>query len=707
MHHRRLTLVCLLLLSLLGVALGAAEAPVTYALRRLDAALAELGQPAAASVGFAVTADYDPALGPEGFAIERAPGGAVSVRGGDARGVMYGVLDVRDQLRRAAGDWTAVAPRTVHARFGFRTIKFNLPYAAYRTSPSIELHQEVCKDPAYWEAFLDMMADNRFNTLTLWSLHPFQFFVVPQSYPEAQTYSDAEMAEWRALWTRLFAMAKERGIDTYLINWNTFVSPEFARAHDVATWSLEWLHFGPGTTDPLVEDYTRECVTQVIDEYPDLTGLGITLGERMGGQTPDERREWLQRTFFDGIAAASRPIKFIYRAPLSADKGSGGTTSEENDRHTRAQLESLRDNPNILEPVWLEFKYNWSHGHSSPHLFIVHGGKLSGIHWTPPPDNYRVVWTVRNEDFYVLRWAEPDFIRAFVANNGHDYVGGALVGSEIFVPAKDYISKPGRHRTWRYLFERNWQGWAVWGRLLHEPTTPDAVFAAEFERRFGGGRGPELLEAWKHASRMPLRFASFHQGRNDLSLYTEAFSGWRERGGEWRFFGIDNFIAHPVLDTRYVNIRDYVAAGERVGPGQDSPLDLAADVEAEASAALAAAERVRARGEVSAALDCELTDIACWAAYGRYFAAKLRGGVALERYRHGGSPADQAEAVAQLETASAHWRELARLGQIYNWRDIPFHTAVPFSWERLQTQVDHDLEIARSTHPAAPNRNDH
>lgn len=607
------------LLGLGGLAVPLAAGPVEYAWGRLEGTTTEQHLPGPTAAGLTVVIDtQDAALGPEGFALEKTAG-ALRVRGGDARGAMYGLLDVRDQLRRGAG-WAEVAPRTVAARFPFRTIKFNLPYAAYRTSPALELHQDVCRDPAYWEAFLDMMAENRFNTLTLWSLHPFHYFVVPHSFPEAQTFSDAQMAEWRALWTTLFAMARERGIDTYLVNWNTFVSPEFARAHGLAEYSLEWRHFGAGPADPIVEDYTRECVTQVIDEYPDLTGLGITLGERMGGQSPDERRSWLQRTFFDGIAAARRPIKFLYRAPLSADSRSGGTTSEDNDRHTRAQIESLRDNPNIIAPVWLEFKYNWSHGHSSPHLFIVHGGTLSGLHWTPPPDNYRVVWTVRNEDFNVLRWGEPDFIREFVANNGPDYVGGALVGSEVFIPGKDYITKEGRHHPWRYLFERNWLQWALWGRLLHEPGTPDSVFAAEFERRYGGGHGQDVLAAWKLASRTPLRFASFHQGRNDLSLYTEAFSAWRERSGEWTFFGIDGFIDHPVLDTRYVNIHDYVAAGEAVRAGQIPPLQLADDLERDVGAAMRLVAHVRATGAVSPALDFELTDIACWSEFARYFA---------------------------------------------------------------------------------------
>ncbi len=687
--------------------------PVEHGLGKLAAAIAAQGDTLnrlAADPAFAPELEVKLSApgaanhpGPEGFSLERK-GSALVLTGGDERGAMYGLLHVAQELRHGT-PLRAIAPRTERAHSRFRAIKFNLPFAAYRTSPSIELHQETCRDPKFWEAFLDMMAENRYNSLTLWSLHPFHYFVVPKSFPEAQSFSDAQLAEWRALWTQLFAMAKARGIDTYLINWNTFVSPEFARARNLATYSIDWRHFGDGPKDKVVVDYTRECVQQIIDEYPDLTGLGITLGERMGGQSPQERRDWLDQGFFAGIRAASRPIKFIYRAPLSADSKSGGTTSLENDQLTRAQIEALAREPNITAPVHVEFKFNWSHGHSSPKLFIVHGGKLSDAYWNPAPRGYDVVWTIRNEDFHVLRWGDPEFARAFVANNiNAPHVGGALVGSEVFLPAKDYISNDGRHRTWNFLFERNWLGWAVWGRILHAPTTTDDYFAGLLGARFGPTQGADLLRAWSLASKTPLRFASFHQGRNDLSLYTEAFSAWRERGGEWHFFHIDNFINHPVLDTAYLNIADYaklVRDKAAVPADKITPLQLADTLERDLAEALRLVAQVRGRGAVSATLEAELTDIEAWAAYGNYFAEKLRGGTALALHRlenpppPEGLPAACPEAALHLERALAHWKNLAQLGTKYNWRNITFHTGTPFSWERFIPDVERDLAIAR------------
>ncbi len=493
-------------------------------------------------------------------------------------------------------------------------------------------------------------------------------------------------------------MAKERGIETYLLNWNIFVSPEFSRAHNVAPWSVSLSHFGRESDAPneLVTRYTREVVTQVIDEYPDLTGLGITLGERMGGMTPDQRRAWLDQTFFAGIAEAKRPVKFIYRAPLSANAGSGGTTSVENDRQSRAQIESL--SKNIAGPVYVEFKHNWSHAHSSPDLFIVHGGELSDAYWNPPPTRHKVVWTMRNEDMYVLRWGQPDFVRAFVNNQKKDYVGGAIIGSECYIPALDYITAPGPHKTWRYAFERQWLFYATWGRLLYDASTPDRFFAGRLEERFGPGLGDDLLAAWRLASNVPLHLASFHRGTWDGSLYTEGFSSWVDTGdGARTFFGIDAFIKHPVLDTkRYVNIADFVHGGGTVAPGKLSPLALAAQLDRDGATALQRVTAVRARASTTPTLECELTDIEAWCAYGFYFAEKLRGGVALAQARAAKDRRKQQEAVLALERALGHWRRLAELGARFNQLPILSNAREPFSWAQLTPAVERDIATARA-----------
>lgn len=697
---------CAATLQAAEITVSAPESPLLrYALGKLEAAVqrqgAVLKRVAHARAGLdpRIAVTIDPGvrntLGQEGFERAKLPQGLRITAGGE-RGAMYGLLELAQEIRSGT-PLERISGRTARAQFEFRAIKFNLPWAAYRTSPALEQHQETCKDLKFWEAFLDMMAENRFNVLTLWSLHPFHYMIRPKNFPEASPFSDSELAQWKKLWCGIFAMAKQRGIETYLVNWNIFVSPEFSRAHNVAPWSVTWSHIGrESDTSDLVVRYTREVVTQVLDEYPDLTGLGITLGERMGGMTPDERREWLDRTFFAGIAKAKRPVKFLYRAPLSADTRPGGTTSEENDRRTRAQIESLSNN--ITAPIYVEFKHNWSHAHSSPDLFIVHGGKLSDAYWNPPPTRHKVVWTMRNEDMFILRWGQPDFVREFMQRqSGKNYVGGAIIGSECYIPALDYITNEGPHKTWRWAFQRQWLFYAVWGQLLYDPATPDARFEAMFDERFGKGVGKDLLAAWKLASRVPLHFASFHRGTWDGSLHTETFSSWVDRDdGARTLIGIEKFIQHPVLDTkRYVNIADFVKTGQ-VPQGAFSPLGLADQLDRDRETAMQIIARLRRQGKVSPTLDCELTDIEAWCAFSDYFAAKLRAGVALATARAKQDVQQQQRAVKELETALAHWKRLAALGARFNRLPVLSNSREPFSWASLTPAVEKDIEDAKA-----------
>jgi hypothetical protein len=698
-------LACAMSVTAAEVTVTAPDSPLLrFALGKLEAALqprgdtlmrvANPGPNQTPNLSVTFSAGTANGIGPEGFS--QAPRGAGrTITGGGERGAMYGVLDVAEQIRQGT-PWNKIEARTVKTPFEFRALKFNLPYAAYRTSPVIEQHYATCKDLKFWEAFLDMMVENRFNVLTLWSQHPFHYMVRPTNFPEASRFSEAELAEWQTLWRGLFAMAKERGIETYLLNWNIFVSPELSRAHNVARWSDGGRHIGgEAENSEIVVRYTREVVTQVLNEYPDLTGLGITLGEQMGGMNPEQRRGWLDRTFFAGMADAKRTTKFIYRAPLSANTGSGGTTSEENDRLTRAQIEKLP--ANVTGPVYVEFKHNWSHAHSSPDLFMVHGGTLSDAYWNPSPTRHKVVWTMRNEDIFVLRWGQPDFVRAFVQNQQKAHVGGAIIGSECYIPALDYISAPGPHKNWRFAFERQWLFYAVWGRLLYDKNTPDRVFTALLEERFGAGSGDDLLQGWKLASQVPLHFASFYRGTWDGSLQTETFSSWVDKDdGARTFFDIDAFIKRPVLDTkRYVNITDFVKAGGGAAPGVLSPLALAAQLDRDATEAAQRVAALRTKLKSSPTLECEITDIEAWGAFGRYFAEKLRAGVALATARAKNDPAQQQIAVAALERALVHWERLAELGGKFNALPILANSREPFSWVALTPAVKRDIAIAR------------
>ena len=360
------------------------------------------------------------------------------------------------------------------------------------------------------------------------------------------------------LWKGIFAHAHARGMKVQMFTWNIFVSPAFARAHDVATYSTTWDYFGDGDRSHLVCRYNRAVVAQVLREYPELDGLGITQSERMGGMTPAERGQWIAEALLAAVKDAGRPVELNYRIPHSADKGSGGSTSRQSESLGRRLLEAV----DLPGPLWSEVKYNWSHGHSTPKLCIIHGGQPSDALWNPLPTGYRLTWMVRNEDFFCLRWCAPSFVRAHVRQNDRPWTGGYYVGSECYIPAKNYIDRPERDTGARWAFQRQRLFYLAWGRLLYDPALSDAALARAVDGQYGPGVGAALLPALDRAGQTPLRIATFCGATWDHTLYSE---GFLTDGG---FITLDRLIAARPLDPAWMSVGEFVkaAAGGKSAP---------------------------------------------------------------------------------------------------------------------------------------------
>ena len=552
-----------------------------------------------------------------------------------------------------------------------------------------------------------MMVANRFNALSLWNLHPYTFMIRPTNFPAATPFTDEQLKEWQTLFRAIFRMASERAIDTYLVPFNIFTSPEFSKAYNVNPRlnNLEHHHFIDGDTSAIVKRYTRECVTQVLQEYPELTGFGLTLGEAMGGMSPRQREDWMQATIIDGMRQAGRKTKLIHRIPFSSTTGSLGVTSIETEKLTRQSIEREGALDFIEKPIWADLKYNWSHAHSTPTLVKVHGGKLYDTYFNPDPTTYKITWTVRNEDFFCLRWGVPEFVRAHIAANNQSYVGGYFLGSETYIPAKDYFTTPGGPVDWTYAFERQWLFYKLWGRLLYNPTTPDAIFRAEFVRRYGQPAAP-LLDAYALASTTPLRLASAFDFTWDFSLYSEGMMGFDAQKNV-SYIAVEQLITQPVLDPNYVSVSDYVkttTAGGSFGAEKITPPILAAMLERDCRKALQLVQPIRTTGNRS--LQYEVADVNVWANMGLHLAEKLRGAVALQTYRTTGRADQKPLAIQHLKAALRYWDAVVAITRpLYN--DMPLvhlteqkgqtwaeNNKLRFHWEKLRPDVAKDVEIA-------------
>ncbi len=196
----------------------------------------------------------------QGYAMRvRTVGGLqeILVVGADAAGAMYGGLDLADAVRIDALAELANADRT--PRISHRGIKFNIPLDARTPSypdngDSAQANIGNMWDINFWHEFLDEMARDRFNMLSLWTMAPFPSLVDAPDFPNASlsdvkkttlppsqfgtltgtnmsnsatlanlvTLKTISMANKVQFWRDVMQYAADRGIGTYLFTWNTF-----------------------------------------------------------------------------------------------------------------------------------------------------------------------------------------------------------------------------------------------------------------------------------------------------------------------------------------------------------------------------------------------------------------------------------------------------------------------------------------------------
>ena len=50
-------------------------------------------------------------------------------------------------------------------------------------------------------------------------------------------------------------------------------------------------------------------------------------------------------------------------------------------------------------------------------------------------------WNLRNDDIFVHRWGDPDYVRAFIGHFQKEHTAGFYMGSDGYVWGKEFISK--------------------------------------------------------------------------------------------------------------------------------------------------------------------------------------------------------------------------------------------------------------------------
>jgi hypothetical protein len=602
--------------------------------------------------------------GPEqGYRLSRPTPDTLVVIGADARGAMYGGLEVAEAIRLGT---LADLKTNEHAPYiARRGIKFNLPLDARTPSYSdagdaAQQNLPEMWSMDFWRDFLDDMARHRFNVLSLWNLHPFPSLVQVPEYPDValedvmrtkvkldstyslsgsdmvrpshlanlETVKKMSIAQKIQFWRNVMQHAHDRGIEVYLFTWNIF------------TWGAEGKYGITSAQDnPTTIDYFRKSVRETLLTYPLLAGFGITAGEHMQnlkGELSNEK--WLWKTYGEGIRDAkkiqpNRSVRLIHRFHQTSFK---------------SITDEWKDYPDAFD---FSYKYSVAHMYSSP---------------TPPfakqtlaelPPGLRTWMTVRNDDIYSFRWGDPEYARAYLkALPGPDKLAGYYMGPDGYIWGREFIStEPDLPR--QLVMKKQWYSFMIWGRLSFDPSLPDSLFEKTLAARFPQVPAEKLYAASCAASKIIPQITRFFWGDIDLKWFPEACISHPQHKG---WYTVKHFIEGQTMPgTGILNIRAY---GDRLLAGKPNdgitPPDVADALKNQARTTL---DILAQLPEKPAEKELRLTlgDLRAMAHLGNYYAEKILGATDLALFDRNGKVELKDSAVRHLETALEHWKRYA------------------------------------------------
>ena len=377
-----------------------------------------------------------PYLGEQEYVIQRTTEDNVKGHwaiGGDRIGSMYGGIHLSEIV--AAELFKSIENKKYAPYITKRGLKFNIPLDDRTPSfddggASANTNRDDVWDLTFWEEYFDVLARQRYNVLSLWNKHPFPSLVNVPGYEdislkgvldkEGNVINNWTIEEKTKFWNQVIDLAENRGIEVWPVVWNV---------------ELQMADGKYGITrekgNQPAKDYLRKAVTQLFIDYPKLAGIGVTAGEKMNEYTDSEKEQWVWDTYGEGVMDAKklfpdRNIRFVHRHWLTDWK-------EINSRFSKL--------PDGFE-LALKYAQARLYSHTKPSWATT---QLAGI-----PKDMATWWNLRNDDIFVQRWGDPDYVKDYILNFPHEskpcaespcLTAGYVMGSDRFFWARESMSK--------------------------------------------------------------------------------------------------------------------------------------------------------------------------------------------------------------------------------------------------------------------------
>lgn len=641
----------------------------------------------------------------------------VRITAGGERGLMYGGLEAAEQLELYGYVETCSGNPYIEQR----GLKFNIPLDARTPSyddsgDAAQKNIPVMWDLEFWREYLDQMALHRYNVLTLWNPHPFPSMIKLPDYPDValddvyrttlvpegieNEWGDPQLVTRNVIenleriveisidekirfWQDVMQHAANRGIDIYWITWNicpNAVAPPVEPFYK--TYKINMQEFPPGKHgvsyrmgDPVTIDYYRKSVKTFLETYPHVKGIGVTAGEHMPLDWEGYNRErWLWETYGAGILdlkneQPGREITFIHRVWHS---------------DMDQIMKYWGDYPDNFE---VSFKYAKARLYSSPEPPFAQGHleemKRYGL---------KSWWNLRNDDIFIYRWGDPNYVRSFLRYFPLDQTAGFHMGSDGYVWGREFISKDPE-LSGELELEKHWYNFMLWGRLGYNPSLSEDFFVQKLKKHFEIDDADLLYETWSLASAIIPLVNTFHWRNWDFMWSVESCQGNPNSGG---YHGLEEFMNSPPMEGS--GMLSPQAYAEEVlmdnRSGKTSPMEVADQLEEIASSCMLYLPDLR-NDDPNLAYARLLDDIEAQAQLGLYYASKIRAATHMAIYRINDDAWEIGKTLAQLDAGKAYWREYAEISA-NNYRPQMLARTDSLDWNRTYRLITEEIEEINS-----------
>lgn len=500
-------------------------------------------------------------------------------------------------------------------------------------------------DKNLWIKYLDMLVDNKMNSLYLWNGHPFASLVKLKDYPFAVEVDDSTFKKNQEMFSFLTHEADKRGIYVIQMFYNIIVSKPFAE------------HYGIKTQDrnrpisPLLSDYTRKSIAAFIENYPNV-GLLVCLGEAMA--TYDDDVEWMTKTIIPGVKDGLKALGRTDEPPILL---------RAHDTDCSAVMHASLP---LYHNLYTMQKYTGE----SLTTYQPRGP------WAQEHRNLAALGTTHIENVHILanlepfRWSSPAFVEKTVKAMHNIHHANALH----LYPQASYWDWPytadkyaDGHRELQ--LDRDWMWYATWGRYAwncHRDSVPEVRYwDGRLSQKFGFDSiaARNLLTAYDEsgeiAPKLIRRFGITEGNRQTLLLGMLA----SQLVNPYKYTVYPGF--YESCGPEGEKLIEYVEKEWKHQPHHgELPLDIVAQTEAHGDKAVAAVDEIAGRVTRNTEEFKRIqNDMHCYREFAYAFGWKVKAAQHVLNYKWGKDIHELEAAIPLLEEGLKHYRKLVSLTQ--------------------------------------------